>query len=50
MKAITLEATLDSLRLDQHHVSVPPDIARRARAAVDRMVALGATTANKPGD
>ena len=49
MKTVTLETTLDALRLDQHHVTVPPEIAERARAAVDRMVALG-PAAEKPGD
>jgi quinolinate synthase len=41
MKAITLSGVRDSLRLDQYHVTVPPDIAARARGAIDRMVALG---------
>jgi quinolinate synthase len=50
MKTITLENTRDSLRLDQYHVTVPADIAARARAAVDRMVALGPSVARKPGD
>ena len=50
MKTITLEATLDALRLDQHHITVPLDIASRARASVDRMIALGPATAAKPGD
>jgi quinolinate synthase len=49
MKAITLENTRDALLLDRYHVTVPDDIAQRARAAVDRMVALGAA-ARKPGD
>jgi len=41
MKAITLPGVRDSLALDQHHVKVPEDIARCARTAIDRMVALG---------
>jgi quinolinate synthase len=41
MKAITLAGVRDSLKLDQHHVTVPEEIARRARTAIDRMVALG---------
>ena len=41
MKAITLTGVRDSLALDQHHVTVPEDIASRARGAIDRMVALG---------
>jgi quinolinate synthase len=41
MKTITLSAVRDSLALDQYHVTVSPDIAARARRAIDRMVALG---------
>ena len=41
MKAITLTNTRDSLALDRYHITVPPDIAKRARGAIDRMVALG---------
>jgi len=50
MKTITLENTRDALLHDQFHVTVPPEIAARARASVDRMVALGPATANRPGD
>jgi quinolinate synthase len=50
MKTITLENTRDSLLLDRYHVTVPADITARARAAVDRMVALGPAVARKPGD
>jgi quinolinate synthase len=50
MKTITLENTRDALLKDQYHVTVPLDVARRARAAVDRMVALGPAAARKPGD
>jgi quinolinate synthase len=41
MKTITLPGVRDALALDQYHITVPPDIARRARGAIDRMVALG---------
>lgn len=41
MKTITLTGVRDSLALDQYHITVPPDIAARARRAIDRMVALG---------
>ena len=41
MKTITLTGVRDSLALDQYHVTVPPEIARRAKGAIDRMVALG---------
>jgi quinolinate synthase len=44
MKTITLESTRDALRLDRYAVTVAPDIARRARAALDRMVAIGPAT------
>jgi len=50
MKTITLESTRDALLLDRHHVAVPPRIADRARAALDRMVALGPSVVAKPGD
>jgi quinolinate synthase len=50
MKTITLESARDALLLDRHHVSVPQEIAARARAALDRMVALGPTVAARPGD
>jgi len=41
MKTITLTGVRDSLVLDRYHVTVSPEIARRARGAIDRMVALG---------
>ncbi|MBA3521703.1 MAG: quinolinate synthase NadA [Gemmatimonadales bacterium] len=41
MKTITLRGVRDSLMHDRYHVTVPPDIAARARGAIDRMVALG---------
>ncbi len=41
MKTITLPGVRDSLLLDQYHITVPADIAARARGAIDRMVALG---------
>ncbi len=41
MKAITLTGVRDSLTLDRYHITVPPDIAQRARLAIERMVALG---------
>lgn len=41
MKTITLDAVRDSLLLDRHLVTVPDEIARRARAALDRMVSIG---------
>lgn len=41
MKMITLERLRDSLRDMQHEVSVEPATAERARAALERMVAIG---------
>ena len=41
MKTITLDSVRDALRLDRYHITVPPDIAARARQALDRMVSLG---------
>jgi len=50
MKTITLEGTLDALKLDRYHITVPKAIADRARASLDRMVALGPGVVRKPGD
>jgi quinolinate synthase len=50
MKTITLENTRDALVHDRYHVTVPPDVAARAKASVDRMIALGPQAAKKPGD
>jgi quinolinate synthase len=41
MKMITLPKLRDALRDNQFEVSVPEDIARRARVPIDRMVAIG---------
>jgi quinolinate synthase len=41
MKMITLEKARDSLRDMKHVVAVEPEIAARARGAIDRMVAIG---------
>ena len=41
MKMITLPKLRDSLRDWKHEVTVPPEIAERARGAIDRMVAVG---------
>jgi quinolinate synthase len=41
MKMITLEKVRDSLRDWKYEVDVEPEIARRARGAIDRMVSLG---------
>ena len=41
MKMITPEKLLDSLRLNIHEVTVDPDVADRARLAIERMIAIG---------
>ena len=41
MKMITLEKARDSLRELKHVVTVEPELAARARGAIDRMVAIG---------
>jgi quinolinate synthase len=41
MKTITLEKTRDALRDWKHEIVVDPEIAARAKLAIDRMVALG---------
>jgi quinolinate synthase len=41
MKLITLEKLRDSLRDLKHAVTVPEEIAARARRAIDRMLAIG---------
>jgi len=40
MKLITLEKVRNSLRDLREQVTVPPEIANRARLAIDRMLAL----------
>jgi quinolinate synthase len=41
MKMITLEKLRDALRDGKHVVTVDPSVARRARGAIDRMIAIG---------
>jgi quinolinate synthase len=41
MKTITLAGVRDALALGRYEVTVPPDIAARARGALERMIALG---------
>jgi quinolinate synthase len=41
MKTITLPGVRDALALGRYEITVPDDIARRARLALDRMVSLG---------
>jgi len=50
MKVTTLPAVLNSLQNLEHRITVPPEIAARARLAIDRMVSIGggAAPANAP--
>jgi quinolinate synthase len=41
MKVTTLPKVRDALVRTQHRITVPPDIAKRARLAIERMVAIG---------
>jgi len=41
MNEITLEQTRDALKLNRYVIDVPEDIRNRARAAVDKMIAIG---------
>jgi quinolinate synthase len=41
MKTITLANVRDALAFDRYEITVPEDIARRARLSLDRMVSLG---------
>ncbi|MCL6633954.1 MAG: quinolinate synthase NadA [Alicyclobacillus herbarius] len=41
MKMITLEKVRDALRETRHVISVPEDVARQARTAIERMIAIG---------
>ncbi len=49
MKVTTLPKVLASLERLQHRITVPPDIASRARQAIDRMVSIGGITPTPPG-
>ena len=41
MNTITLEQTRDALLYGQHPVSVDPDVAARAKKALDYMISIG---------
>jgi quinolinate synthase len=45
MKTITLPKVLHSLEHMEHVITVPPDVADRARLAIERMIAIGGRTA-----
>jgi len=48
MKVTTLPKVLNSLRAMQHRITVPPDIAARARLAIERMVSIGGNAPLSP--
>lgn len=48
MKVTTLPKVLNALLHNEHHITVPPDIARRARRAIERMISIGGTRALAP--
>jgi quinolinate synthase len=50
MKTTTLPKVLRALRKNQHRITVAPEIADRARRAIERMVAIGGTPATAPVD
>src|SRR5688572_24308517 len=41
MKVTTLPKVRDALVRNQHRITVPPEVARRARKAIERMIAIG---------
>ena len=48
MKVTTLPKVLDALLKEQHRITVPDDIAARARLAIERMVAIGGNPGGTP--
>jgi quinolinate synthase len=51
MKVTTLDKVLAALTRMEHRITVPADVATRARRAIERMVSIGAPTpAKDPGE
>src|SRR4051794_12572830 len=48
MKVTTLPKVLNSLKAMEHRITVPPDIAARARLAIERMIAIGGNVPLSP--
>jgi len=48
MKVTTLPKVLNSLKRMEHRITVPPDIAARARLAIERMVSIGGNAPLSP--
>jgi quinolinate synthase len=49
MKVTTLPKVLSALELLRHRITVPEDVAARARIAIERMVAIGGKVPTPPG-
>jgi len=49
MKVTTLPKVLNALEPLEHRITVPKEIADRARLAIERMVAIGSSAATPPG-
>jgi quinolinate synthase len=48
MKVTTLPKVLGALQRMEHRITVPDDVAARARTAIERMVAIGGTPSTSP--
>ncbi len=48
MKVTTLPKVLHSLKAMEHRITVPPDIAARARLAIERMISIGGSAPLSP--
>jgi quinolinate synthase len=48
MKVTTLPTVLESLKKMQHRITVPTDVAARARLAIERMVSIGGGPGSSP--
>ncbi len=48
MKVTTLPKVLESLRTLKHHITVKPEVAARARLAIERMIAIGGRSGLSP--
>jgi quinolinate synthase len=48
MKVTTLPKVLRALQTMEHHITVPPEIAAKAKLAIDRMVAIGGSAPSTP--
>ena len=48
MKVTTLPKVLRALQNMENRITVPPEIAAKAKLAIDRMVAIGGTAPSTP--